>query len=149
MKDFHNDEAAAALLRNVIDETFDAVIAVLPNSAKIAVSIAKGLGVPILEYWDDVAFESHLPLSKVVVVDDGVETGTKALKVAEVLGGGIIKYLAVPVCSREIEAKLLSVYRKVYSLKKPFVRRSLDWHYEVRPEYSAAEARSILKSALH
>ncbi len=149
MKDFQNDEAAAALLRDVIDETFDAVIAVLPNSAKIAVSIAKHLGVPILEYWDDVAFESHLPLSKVVVVDDGVETGTKALKVAGVLGDGIIKYLAVPVCSREIEATLLSEYRKVYSLKKPFVRRSLDWHYEVRPEYSAAEARSILKSALH
>lgn len=148
MKDFENDEVAADLLLPLIHGTFDAVIAVLPNSVKIAVKVAKHLGIEIFEFWGDDNLNHPTEFNKFLVIDDGVETGRKALEVARILGPTVEKHLAVPVCSREVEAALLGEYAKVYAVKRPFVRRSLAWHYEVRPEYSIAEARLILESAL-
>lgn len=148
MKDFENDVMAADLLLPLIEGDFDAVIAVLPNSVKISLKVANHLDTVLIEYWGDNNLGDIASHTRVLVVDDGVETGRKALEIARSLGSHIEKHLAVPVCSREIEAVLLGEFAKVYAVKRPFVRRSLNWHYEVRPEYSIAEARLILDSAL-
>lgn len=148
MKDFANDEMAAEFLLPLINDDFDAVIAVLPNAVKISLKVANHLDSVLIEYWGDNNLGDIASGKRVLVVDDGVETGRKALEIARSLGSHIEKHLAVPVCSREIESLLLGEFAKVYAVKRPFVRRSLDWHYEVRPEYSIAEARLILDSAL-
>lgn len=148
MKDFKDDIEAAELLLAFIDDTFDCVVGVFPNAVKISLKISKQLGVPLIEYWGDNDFTFFQQYKTVLVVDDGVETGRKALEVAKCLGSTIEKHLAVPVCSKEIESTLLGEYVKVFAVKRPFVRRSLDWHYEIRPQYSIDEARLILNSAL-
>ena len=69
---------------------------------------------------------------RVVVVDDGVETGTAARAVARALrdAGAVHLVLAVPVCPREAEADLRGRYDDVVAVERPLVRRSLRWHYE-------------------
>lgn len=68
----------------------------------------------------------------VVVVDDGVETGTAARAVAAALreAGARRVVLAVPVCPREVEADLRRRFDDVVAVDRPLVRRSLRWHYE-------------------
>lgn len=148
MKDFLDDSDAAVQLAKLLDEEFDCVVAVLPNAVKIALAVSAHLDTPILEWWPDKHVQVPDQFSKLLIVDDGVETGQKAALISEALGEGFDKCLAVPVCSREIESGLAPLYRKIYVVKRPFVRRSLEWHYEVRPEYSATEARLLLDSAL-
>ena len=148
MKDFLDDSDAAIQLLTLLDEEFDCVVAVLPHAVKIALAVSTHLDTPILEWWSERQIEVPDQFSKLLIVDDGVETGRKAASIAEALGDRFDTCLAVPVCSREIESGLAPLYRKIYAVKRPFVRRSLDWHYQVRPEYSATEARSLLDSAL-
>jgi|GEM_PF-920362 predicted phosphoribosyltransferase len=148
MKDFLDDADAARQLVEILDEEFDAVIAVLPHAVKIAIAVASSLEVPIIECWVESDLKIPNQFSKLLIVDDGVETGRKATSIAVQLGESFDKCIAVPICSREIESGLLPLYRKVYAVKRPFVRRSLDWHYEVRPHYSATEARLLLETAL-
>jgi predicted phosphoribosyltransferase len=148
MKDFLDDSDAALQLVKLLDEEFDCVVAVLPHAVKIALAVSAHLDTPILEWWTESQVRVPDQFLKLLIVDDGVETGRKAAFIAEVLGDGFDKSLAVPVCSREIESGLAPLYRKIYAVKRPFVRRSLDWHYQVRPEYSATEARLLLDSAL-
>lgn len=67
----------------------------------------------------------------VVVVADGVETGTAAHAVAEALdaGGARCKVLAVGVCPREALATLQFAYQRVIAIQRPMGRRALSWHY--------------------
>ena len=69
---------------------------------------------------------------RVLVVDDGVETGTAARAVVAALrdAGAAYVALAVPVCPRETEADLRRRYDDVIAVTQPLVRRSLRWHYE-------------------
>ena len=69
---------------------------------------------------------------RVVVVDDGVETGTAARAAARALreAGAAHLVLAVPVCPREAEADLRTRFDDVVAVERPLVRRSLRWHYE-------------------
>jgi predicted phosphoribosyltransferase len=69
---------------------------------------------------------------EVLVVDDGVETGTAARAVAAALreAGATRVVLAVPVCPREAEAELRHRFDDVIAVDRPLVRRSLRWHYE-------------------
>jgi predicted phosphoribosyltransferase len=69
---------------------------------------------------------------RVVVVDDGVETGTAARAVAAALreAGAVHLVLAVPVCPREAEADLRTRFDGIVAVERPLVRRSLRWHYE-------------------
>jgi predicted phosphoribosyltransferase len=69
---------------------------------------------------------------RVIVVDDGVETGTAARAAAAALreAGAHYIVLAVPVCPREAEADLQSRFDEVVAVERPLVRRSLRWHYE-------------------
>ncbi len=68
----------------------------------------------------------------VVVVDDGVETGTAAIAAGAAIrsAGATRVVLAVPVCPRDAEAHLRTGYDDVIAVTKPVVRRSLRWHYE-------------------
>ena len=149
MKKFKSDHEAARLLCDILNVNVDAVVALLPNSVNIAILIAQHFDVPLIEFWDSDSFDSTQTAQKrILVVDDGVETGTRAREVASALEGAKARFLAVPVCSREIEALLLSYYQEIFAVARPFVRRSLAWHYEVMPSYSIDEARLILKTAL-
>jgi predicted phosphoribosyltransferase len=69
---------------------------------------------------------------RVIVVDDGVETGTAARAVGAALREAGARYivLAVPVCPREAEADLRSRFDEIVAVERPLVRRSLRWHYE-------------------
>jgi predicted phosphoribosyltransferase len=68
----------------------------------------------------------------VIVVDDGVETGTVAREAAHVLAalqpGWLV--LAVPVCPHEAIADLHHRYDQIIAVHKPLVRRALRWHYD-------------------
>ena len=68
----------------------------------------------------------------VVVVDDGVETGTAALAAALALreAGAVSVVLAVPVCPRDAESRLLPAYDEVVALLRPLEGGSLRRHYE-------------------
>lgn len=71
----------------------------------------------------------------VIVVDDGVETGTVARAAAAMLGAlhpaRIV--LAVPVCPREAIADLQHRYDQIIAIDRPLVRRDLRWHYGEGP----------------
>lgn len=102
-------------------------------------AVAEVLGVvvtPLTTTRSESGVTVEIPISvaglRVVVVDDGVETGTAARAVARALrdAGAVHLVLAVPVCPREAEADLRGRYDDVVAVERPLVRRSLRWHYE-------------------
>ena len=68
----------------------------------------------------------------VVVIDDGVETGTAARAMGARLrdAGAATTVFAVPVCPREVEPELRTLFDEVIAIDRPFVRRPLHFHYE-------------------
>ena len=68
----------------------------------------------------------------VVVVDDGVESGTAALAAGAAFreAGATHVVLAVPVCPVDAEEGLRLRYDDVIAVTKPLERRTLRWHYE-------------------
>ena len=68
----------------------------------------------------------------VVVVDDGVESGTAALAAGAAFreAGATHLVLAVPVCPVDAEEGLRLRYDDVIAVTKPLERRTLRWHYE-------------------
>lgn len=69
---------------------------------------------------------------EVLVLDDGVETGTAAMVAGAALraAGAIGLVLAVPVCPRDSEAALRLRYDDVIAVTRPPARQSLRRHYE-------------------
>jgi len=127
----------AALLTDVPEETV--MVGVPPGGVPVGAAVAAALGreVTALRVTRDdsgVHVEVTVAVSgrDVVVVDDGVETGTAAKAVAVALrkAGAARVVLAVPVCPREIEAELRGRYDDVIAVERPLVRRSLRWHYD-------------------
>jgi predicted phosphoribosyltransferase len=103
-------------------------------------AVAERLGIevtalPTTRTDDGVAVAVPLDVGgrSVVVVDDGVETGTAARAAAAALraAGATRVVLAVPVCPRDAEASLRGPFDDVVALVRPMVHRSLRWHYEV------------------
>jgi len=101
-------------------------------------AVAEALGITVTPLVatrtdDGVAVEVTLDVDglDVVVVDDGVETGTAARAVARALrdAGAAHVVLAVPVCPREAEADLRHRFDAVVAVTRPLARRSLQWHY--------------------
>ena len=101
-------------------------------------AVAEALGITVTPLVatrtdDGVAVEVTLDVDglDVVVVDDGVETGTAARAVARALrdAGAAHVVLAVPVCPREAEADLRYRFDAVVAVTRPLARRSLQWHY--------------------
>ena len=82
----------------------------------------------------------------VLVVDDGVETGTVARAVASPLreAGAAHLNLAVPVCPREAMADLAMRYDEVIAVVTPLVRRSLAWHFDDFDTIDDAAAEELL-----
>jgi len=122
------------------DVVADAVVlAVPPDGVTVAAAVATALGLevaPLLTTRDDDGVSVDVPVDvagrRVIVVDDGVETGTAARAVVAALrqAGAAYVVLAVPVCPREAEADLRHRYDEVIAVRRPLVRRSLRWHYD-------------------
>ena len=128
----------------------DAVLlAVPPGGVRVAAAVADALGTDVSHPDVSHLGVTHLVVSRtddgvtvevpvdvtgrrVVVIDDGVETGTAARAVAAAVreAGAAYLVLAVPVCPREVEADLRRRYDAVIAVTRPLVRRSLRWHYE-------------------
>jgi predicted phosphoribosyltransferase len=115
------------------------LVGVPPGGATVGSAVSEALGlrleVLLVTVTDDgVTVEVPVEIAgcRVLVVDDGVETGTAARAVVAALreAGAAYVALAVPVCPREAEADLRRRYDDVFAVTKPLVRRSLRWHYD-------------------
>ena len=115
------------------------LLAVPPGGVTVGDAVAAALGlevVPLLTTRDDDGVSVEVPVDvtgrRVVVLDDGVETGTAARAVVAALrqAGASFVVLAVPICPREAEADLRHRYDEVIAVTRPLVRRSLRWHYD-------------------
>ena len=128
---------AALLPPDVVDGCV--LVGVPPRGVTVGAAVGEQLGLPLqaldVTVTDEgVTVEVPVDVSgrRVVVVDDGVETGTAARAVVTALraAGAAYVVLAVPVCPREVEADLGRRYDDVIAVTKPLVRRSLRWHYD-------------------
>ena len=130
-------QLAALLGETVTEDTL--LVAVPPGGVSVGAAVGEVLGrvvSPLSVSRDDSGVLVAIPIDvagrRVVVVDDGVETGTAARAVVAALreAGAAHVVLAVPVCPREAEADLGRRYDAVIAVERPMVRRSLRWHYE-------------------
>lgn len=136
-------------------EPASVLLPVLPNGVPVARGISGALatagvttvecqGLSVKRSTDGVDVDGRPDLAgrTVVVVDDGVETGTVARAVATALrSGGVIRLvLAVPVCPREAMADLQQRYDAIVAVSRPLVRRALTWHYAEFDTIDDAEA---------
>ena len=82
----------------------------------------------------------------VIVVDDGVETGTVARAAVAALreAGVAIVVLAVPVCPKEAMADLQNRYDRIVAVVRPMAPRSLAWHYDTFDTVDEATALRLL-----
>ena len=128
----------APLLSAHIDST-TLLVAVPPGGLPVGAAVADALGCVVVPLHverdhDGVRVELALEVAgrHVMVIDDGVETGTAARAVVAALreAGAVHVVLAVPVCPRDSEVGLRQVYDDVIAVTRPLVRRSLRWHYE-------------------
>ncbi|HET7900139.1 MAG TPA: phosphoribosyltransferase family protein [Candidatus Nanopelagicales bacterium] len=103
-------------------------------------AVAEALGaevVPVPTARDDSGVRVDLSALQiagrdVVVIDDGVESGTAAIAAgAAIRGAGATRVvLAVPVCPRDAEPALRREYDDVIAVTKPLERISLHEHYD-------------------
>jgi putative phosphoribosyl transferase len=130
---------ALAPLVDALLVTDPVLVAVPPGGLGVGAAVATELGrdvVPLVTSRDAngvvVTVTVEVVGRVVVVIDDGVETGTAARAVATALrsAGATMVLLAVPVCPREVEAELRGHYDDVVAVTRPLVRRSLRWHYD-------------------
>lgn len=152
-------ERLAVLLADAVDREAAILLAVVPNGVPVAVAAADALGLPVRalpvqrteggvsivlpsELADEIAGRS------VLVVDDGVETGTVARAAAPALrAAGVGELvLAVPVCPREAMADLAHRYDRVLAVQTPMARRSLAWHFEDFDTIDEATAYRLLSA---
>lgn len=121
----------------VTDDTV--VVAVPPGGVPVGTAVGEVLDrvvTTLVVARDDSGVRVEIPVDvagrRVVVIDDGVETGTAARAVLAALREAGAEYvvLAVPVCPREAQADLGRRYDAVVAVVRPMVRRSLRWHYE-------------------
>jgi predicted phosphoribosyltransferase len=144
------------LLRDAISGLPRPVLApALPNGVPVALGIREALRFDIepliVERSDEGARVTASPVlagRTVIVIDDGVETGTVARAAgAELRATGVAGLvLAVPVCPREAMADLEHRYDLIVSVVQPLVRRDLAWHYADFDTIDEAEALRLLES---
>lgn len=129
------------------------VLAVIPNGVPVALPVAEALGLQAealrvvrseagVEVVDLPAVQGRI----VIVIDDGVETGTVARAVVGPLreAGAARVILAVPVCSREVLLSLTPMYDEIIAVVTPFARRSLAWHFDDFDTIDDQTAQSLL-----
>ena len=128
------------------------LVAIVPNGVPVADPIAAALGLPIVgvgierEGEPGVRDVPDVSGRDVIVVDDGVETGTAARLIAAAMREGAAHSLrlAVPVCPRQAEAHLKVIYDEIIAVERPLGRRDLRWHYDDFDTIDEAEARRRL-----
>lgn len=132
-------DAGAHLAPHVVGRAEDPLIlAVVPNGVPVAAVVAAAIGAPVQELTvirseDGVALSGVPDVAgrDVIVIDDGVETGTAARAIAHALRDRdpARLILAVPVCPRQEGSSLALLYDEVIAVVQPLARRSLRWHY--------------------
>jgi predicted phosphoribosyltransferase len=131
------------------------LLACIPNGVPVALGIRETFDAPVralpVERSDAgavVAPVADLAGRNVIVVDDGVETGTVArAAVLALLDSGVESVvLAVPVCAREAEASLQHRFDRIIAVVRPFVHRSLAGHYATFDTIDETEAYRLLDS---
>lgn len=119
------------------------VVAVGECSRSVAAAVADTLGPgvdgvvvahPSVDAGDVEMVDADLAVRSdgvVVVVSVGVETGQAALLVGRALRarGASSLVLATPVCPRQAEPELGTVFDGITAVERPLARRSLAWHY--------------------
>lgn len=157
MKEFANladgGRRLAAPLAHLVAGQSSVLAPILPNGVPVALGIAEAVDLPIVPLAahrteDGIEIEvdpDHVGVT-VVVVDDGVETGTAARAAAHALreAGAERVILAAPVCPREALADLTLRYDDVIAVSTPLVRRSLAWHYADFDTIDEEEALRLL-----
>ena len=130
-------QLAALLAPTLAPDTL--VVAIGSGGLVTGRAVASALGISVTPLAttrteDGVEVEVALEVTgrEIVVVDDGVETGTAARAAAVALraAGARRLVLAVPVCPRDVEADLRGLFDDVVAVQRPLVRRSLRWHYD-------------------
>jgi len=115
------------------------LIAIMPSGIAVACRIAKrtrmDVGAAFVSRSDGGVEVTELPPVEgrtVVIVDDGIETGTAARAVVEAVrvAGAARVIVAMPVVPQEVQAWLAPMVDEVIAIERPFGRRSLAWHYE-------------------
>lgn len=163
MSDFANLADAGRRLGPVLRDAMAGAVdplllAVLPNGVPVAVGIREAFDIPVRALTversaDGVVIHADRALEgrTVIVVDDGVETGTvaRAAATAMVESGVASAVLAVPVCSMEAMAGLQHRYDQIVTLVRPFVHRSLAWHYDNFDTIDETTALHLLTEGLH
>jgi predicted phosphoribosyltransferase len=128
------------------------LVAIIPNGVPVAEAVADALDLPLLGAGLDregdprVVDIPDVGGRTVIVVDDGVETGTASTLIGAALrrAGATRLILAVPVCPREAEPALRAIYDEVVAVDRPLARRDLRWHYSTFDTIDEAEARRRL-----
>lgn len=122
----------------------DCILApIMPNGVPVALGIESVVGlrdlVPVHVNRTDAGVEvlgcdlgSDAAGRVVIVVDDGVETGTAARAVGAWLKdrGVVESVLAVPVCPRTATNNLQFLYGSIISVNAPLGTQALSWHFE-------------------
>ena len=131
------------------------LLAAIPNGVPVALGIVETFpcriqALPVVrsDAGAAVAPMAGLEGRTVVVVDDGVETGTVARAAADALrasGVGLL-VLAVPVCPREAAADLQHRYDLIVAVARPLARRDLAWHYDDFDVIDETTALGLLES---
>ena len=127
MHEFVNAADAGQQLADKLGSLAPGTIVVAASTDGIAV--AKAIN-PNAELISDILLE--YAGQSMLVVDLGVETGTRAWEVVQGLRAiGVAQVdLAVPVCSRQVLAKLKNAFDNVCVLVTPLAPRALRWHYQ-------------------
>lgn len=111
------------------------VVGVEPYGLEVAVAAAEVLRLPVRGLVEGGVVPDEVGGRVVLLVDDGVESGGTATRLAAVLRAAAPEriVLAVPVCPREPYAALARVFDEVVALERPLMQRSLAWHYKAFP----------------
>jgi predicted phosphoribosyltransferase len=160
MKSFANladaGRALAALVQQEFSEASDVIVlAAMPNGVPVAIQVAAVLGVRAtglpIDRTGDGPVIGALPDAAdrvVIVIDDGVETGSvaraAAIALRELKPRRLV--LAVPVCSREAMAGLAHLYDEIIAVDRPLGRRALAWHYVDFDTIDDATATRLLEA---
>jgi len=160
MKSFANladaGRALAALVQQEFSEASDVIVlAAMPNGVPVAIQVAAVLGVRAtglpIDRTGDGPVIGALPDAAdrvVIVIDDGVETGSvaraAAIALRELKPRRLV--LAVPVCSREAMAGLAHLYDEIIAVERPLGRRALAWHYDDFDTIDDATATRLLEA---
>ena len=160
MKSFANladaGRALAALVQMEFTDASDVIVlAAIPNGVPVALPVAAVLGVRAtglpIDRTGDGPVIGTLPDAAdrvVIVIDDGVETGSvaraAAIALRELKPRRLV--LAVPVCSREAMAGLARLYDEIIAVDGPLGRRALAWHYDDFDTIDDATATRLLEA---